>query len=806
MQIFRAALGAALVASSIAAPTRHERAANVPIGLFSRGEKPCAIAIPGYDAPYCDNTLSRAGTYKIVEKESLPLDKFDPTLDSGVGNPQVHEVRQAAKQKGAGALSKFKRCLGVHEDGKPFPTAAEWATYGTHGSYSDKLTCSIETGHHRSYISGPHSCAELCDLDENCQGFASNSPHCLMFNTPETYLLKGASAEYANRILADPTSNAVVTKAAKAGMGNLGPRMYFKSSLNSKDICQSASYFSKPCVPFDGYLWGEATEIDVSAMDDKLTWGSDDTEWLGTAPAEFKSTNVQANSIAALYAPGATYSAADPDCGCEYGKWTTGIKSGAAVGYGFYETKLKTTATEFSNVFWMQGEDAEINILKVTEADANSGKGKATVSWHCFDAQGSTESEESSEFEVDIANVVTAGLLFTEAKLEVIVNNVVVYTRDTPTCMQGKTMKPIFSVEAGNTLPTESATSDGEMTISYLRKWTPTVPAAGGADYLCDSVYSAGTTEGNVQGVWKTCNDKTYKDPTTSIPTAGSHCKHLGPYEGLAAGRHYEKGLCGLSALRKRQHKLLPPAEYSSDYRVRGEPSRGAEACDATDSCVAVHYYPPRLGANGVAQLGFSMLMGSGTTRTDEGSYGILFLRKNRVDDNCVDDDLADDFNKVCNERGRTSSKYWRCPVPIPGQTDNFYFREPAAYVASTKDYDEGGKMFPDLKAGYKTGYNSDLKKQNPVDIEATYAECKQFVLDSRAIMRKTYADSMTDTTEGEIPEHWLCNQFAWKADTSGQSKGRCAPMLYTTTSTEGSGQMDFSWDTWNYNGHNIKL
>jgi len=71
--------------------------------------------------------------------------------------------------------------------------------------------------------------------------------------------------------------------------------------------------------------------------------------------------------------------------------------------------------------------------------------------------------------------------------------------------------------------------------------------------------------------------------------------------------------------------------------------------------------------------------------------------------------------------------------------------------------------------------------------------------------MRTTYANSMTDTTEADIPEHWLCNQFAWKANPNG-GKGRCAPMLYTTTSTQGSGQMDFSWDTWNYNGHNIKL
>jgi len=588
--------------------------------------------------------------------------------------------------------------------------------------------------------------------------------------------------------MGNPDAGAQKTKASKAGKGTLGPRMYFKTSMNSQDVCQATTMIGKPCVPFDGYKWGTATAIDVSAMSNGLTWGTDDTAWLGTAPAEFKAENVGADTIVAKHDPSASYSEADPDCGCEYGKWTTGIKSGDLVGYGFYEAKLKTTAVEFSNVFWMQGEDSEINILKVSEANPNTGKGTATVSYHCFNSEGSTETEESTEFEVDYADVITAGLLYTEDKIEVIVNNVVRYSKDTPSCLKDKVMKPIFSLETGNTLPSESTTADGTMTIQYLKKWSPTVPTSN-EDYLCQSVYS-----GDSQ-TQKACTDSSFRGGT-----AASHCNHLGPYEGLAAGRHYDKGLCGLSVLRKKQHRLKPPLAYSTtDFRVRGDPSVGAAACDETDSCVALHYYPQRT-TNGVLEEGYSMLMGSGTTRTDEGTQGILFLRKTAVSDNCVDDDVNDDFTKVCNEKTRSGSKFYRCPVPIAGQAGKYHFRNmPDASVLKVLSDQEN---IPDLKIGYKVGDTG-----NKVSIPGTYAECKAMVMESRAAMRTKFAAD-TSVAESAIPEHWLCNEFQWKskATTDEPLAGECTPAMFSTTSTSATGQMDYAYDVWVINTHNIKI
>jgi len=773
MQFFRVALGAALVSAALAAPAREARANNVPITTLARNKEPCAILIPGYDAPICDNALTKPGTFGTTAVTKLPFDVYSSSTE----NLQQFEIRQNAKQNGAGGLSKFPQCKGFHEDGKPMPTLAEWQTHGTDEKFSDQLTCSIITGHHRSYISGPHSCAELCDLDESCMGFQTKTPHCTLFNIPESEFRagRGSSTTLAANFLANPDANPQVTSGNEAGKGTLGPRIYFKSSANSQDICQATSQIEKPCVPYDGYKWGTATAIDVTAMNSALTWGTDNTAWLGTAPAEFKAANVAAKTISAKYEPNAVYSAADPDCGCEYGKWTTGIKAGSLTGYGFYEAKLTSTALNYANVFWMQGETTEMNILKVND------DGKAKVSYHCFDDEGSTETEESAEFDVDLSGIVTAGFLFTEDKIEVIINNVVKYSKATPTCMQGATMKPIFSIEAADTLPEESSASDGVMTITYLRKWAPTVPTGNG-DYLCASVYDSGA---------KSCNDQ-----TSRAGTAGSHCKHLGPYEGLGAGMNFEKGLCGLSVLRKKQHRLQPPLEYAeTGMRVRGDPSVGGKACDETPSCVAVHYYPERT-VDGVYEAGFSMLMGSGTTRTDEGTHGILFLRKEAVDDACVDDDVTDDYRKVCNEKVKSNSKYYRCPVPKNDGTTNTYFRNmPDAF-----GLDDGGR--PNVKTNY-----ANAQGGNPVYLSSvTLAECKQMTNDASAHMRTAYAAQRSES-EDDIPVSWLCNSFGWKATPwVGEDVGQCSPMMFSTTSSESSGQFDYAWDTWITTLHNIKI
>ena len=87
-----------------------------------------------------------------------------------------------------------------------------------------------------------------------------------------------------------------------------------------------------------------------------------------------------------------------------------------------------------------------------------------------------------------------------------------------------------------------------------------------------------------------------------------------------------------------------------------------------------------------------------------------------------------------------------------------------------------------------------------------TLAECKQMTNDASAHMRTAYAAQRSES-EDDIPVSWLCNSFGWKATPwVGEDVGQCSPMMFSTTSSESSGQFDYAWDTWVTTLHNIKI
>jgi hypothetical protein len=801
MQPFYLALGATLLATALSAPTKTAIPASVPeielsidtltpemletdwedekrhrragVDLNSNGindylerhEEPCAILLDGYRAPICD---MRPSGYSVTEVTALPFAANDGTAASW----QMIKIENAVLQTGKGAKSKQADCEGIDEHGNTFPTAAEWASIDhVDNKYpGTKLMCAVTTGHHKSRISGAHSCAELCDMVPDCHSFTTKAPHCWLYNLKEENLHSSDAMVYSK-------------STNKQYKGTLQERTYFKAT----DTCESTAQVNYPCYPEDGFKWGTVTKNDVSTMSSALTWGTDETPWLGTAPAEFMAGNVGSNTIAAKYEPSASFSAADPDCGCEYGTWTTGIKSGAAVGYGVYEAKLTSTASEFTNAFWFQGASTEINVLKVNE------EGKATVSYHCFNDEGSTVSDESAEFDVDLTQDTTATLIFTADKIEVAINNVIVYDVATPACMQGVTMKPIFSIETGDELPTESVAADGTMTIDYFKTWADVSVPTNGGDYTCPSIYSDeySSDSRSVKCFADAVKKFSYAAATTTKaeklekPTVdGRKCGMMGPYQGLSAGINYAKGLCGMKPLRMEVHKMF--IESEQNFRIYGPPSVGGSKCDTMPGCNAIAYNVDEM---------YSMLFTSGTTRTDEATEYVLFLRKTENTPRTCPDELGSaEWRKVCHVRARSGSKFYRCPATVVDDATKKILRNQVTYDSTTG--------LPDRKTGFSDKTSAGITSKSVV-AGMTLEQCRQITEASHTSMMAHFA-SEKGVAVSEIPAEWGCNSFEYRAATPFQP-GYCSPTQFSTTS-DVAGQFNNLFNTWITTKHNVEI
>merc|ERR1719473_152154 len=141
---------------------------------------------------------------------------------------------------------------------------------------------------------------------------------------------------------------------------------------------------------------------------------------------------------------------------------------------------LSSTASNFVNSFWLQGDTTEINVLQVDET------GAASTSYYCYNDPDDQVMHTTPLPAVDLTANTTVALYYTADQIKVLVNGHVVHEIATPTCMQGGQMQVIWSVEGGaQTLPpvTGMASGDsfGAMSIQYVKKFQVKADASGDA-------------------------------------------------------------------------------------------------------------------------------------------------------------------------------------------------------------------------------------------------------------------------------------------------------------------------------------
>jgi hypothetical protein len=201
--------------------------------------------------------------------------------------------------------------------------------------------------------------------------------------------------------------------------------------------------------------------------------------WAGSAPGAFSSSLASASGgklqLDTMHSPAGSnkfdFPTTDADCGCSYDTYVTSMTSGkSAVGYGYYEATFSSSASQFVNAFWFQGDQSEINVLKVEN-------GVASVSWYCFADQNNQQTDTLTlpgTFDVGVDH--TATLHWTAEQFTILVDGEIKMQRATPSCLQGTQMKPIFSVEVGDNLPSTTGVaagaSFGKMTVNYFRSWS----------------------------------------------------------------------------------------------------------------------------------------------------------------------------------------------------------------------------------------------------------------------------------------------------------------------------------------------
>jgi len=350
--------------------------------------------------------------------------------------------------------------------------------------------------------SSPLHCGMLCDLNDECGGFSWAYGRCWL----------AASAGDTSGTATFQTRNSWHTyikssSALRAPGKVIGAVEASRFPVNSaSDMCDPFFTLGEPCT-LDAVA-GSSTNLvtkftnDFSGFEKSLTMSNGNT-WLGSAPSVFDTsltsfTNGVGLVLDTQHQPassGYTFPEADADCGCEYEDYVTSIAVGTASGYGFYEATLQSTADEFVSAFWLQGPQTEINVLKVEN-------GVATVSWFCFADADNQQSGTTVIEGVNLNDKTTATLHYTAEQITVLINGVIKYQVATPQCMQGAQMKPIFSVEVGDFLPSTSTVaagaSFGKMTVSYFRQWTSQYlvhnDADGGLQCVADTIAHPGVS------------------------------------------------------------------------------------------------------------------------------------------------------------------------------------------------------------------------------------------------------------------------------------------------------------------------
>jgi hypothetical protein len=378
--------------------------------------------------------------------------------------------------------------------------------------------------------STPEHCAILCNLGTECRGFSFIYGFCWLSYTSrrsdsDTKNVAAKKSVTYWKSVSDERDDLVVRNTG-------GPFQYQSRAMQmykSSAACDAYYSMDEPCT------WNIVAGTSKMMVTDTFSsgWSTslplDDGEggmWQGSAPSAFDFAMSPSRSLSSVsdgvltldtlhVGTESQFPTSDANCGCSYDTYVTSMYAAdVGVGYGYYEATFKSTAADFVNAFWFQGDASEVNVLKVEG-------GKATVSWHCFADQNNQESETitvDENFDVTVDH--TATFHWTNEQVTVLIDGKIKLQKATPSCMIGTTMKPLFSVEVGESLPSTTGVADGAsfgaMTVAYFRKWTTSyiadsaaVQCTGLGDF--DQQVFAGVVNGNTGG-------GLYKGPVPAAP------------------------------------------------------------------------------------------------------------------------------------------------------------------------------------------------------------------------------------------------------------------------------------------------
>lgn len=432
-------------------------------GVAKAGQPIChSNVLPGYSAPLCNAKIASS----LHGNNPFPIKVLNaPNPWDAIQSKSLYKLRTSWADTYENIMLKYTDKYGIRAWSLPDVPNADMGM--NEYAYWDP--------------SKPQDCAMLCDLDDACAGFTFKIGACYLAVDTATDAAAGCTTTVTNGMVTYwKTSSTQRTQCADSATGPV------PQAVSKCDAWYSAD---EPCT-YHAVAASTANMVEDEFADtanwDTLLALDESSNWMGSAPGAFDTSLVSASTNTlvldtAHIASGSTrftFPATDEDCGCSYDTYTSSMVAGkTAVGYGVYEATFSSSATNFVNAFWFQGDSTEINVLKV---EGNT----ATASLHCFadqDNQVADVTTISTSFDVSVDHTVT--LSFNKQEVTILIDGEIVMQKDTPNCLkvgntadgEALTMKPIFSVEVGETLPDVSGMADGEsfgsMAVKYFRSW-----------------------------------------------------------------------------------------------------------------------------------------------------------------------------------------------------------------------------------------------------------------------------------------------------------------------------------------------
>jgi hypothetical protein len=542
---------------------------------------PCySTLIPGYSVPLCNRKIQSKikfgyGNFGVFDlRTSDPYQKKHPSYQWKTKPDKANGIDGVAyTQEDMNSMSKKNGGDAVYQIPK------KMSDYGNAHLFADFQAMT------------PTHCALACDAVKECTGFSYKFMQCIFsennaglmrmgnnykWSSQEftTYWKSGSPARTSSKLVGQPSSDTIYQFPGLAR---------FKSSVN----CDVYFSLGEPCT-HDAIAVGTSFTSD-DRFDDLSSWdtlmplddGQDGT-WKGAAPGAFDASKATSNDALVLetehHDPAGSFTmpTSDEDCGCTFDTYVTSMVSAkTAVGYGVYEATLKSTASEFVNAFWMQGDTAEINVLKVED-------GVASVSWFCFADQANQVTKSYNVSGVDLSKDTTATLSWNQDMFTVLINGKIAVQEETHACLKDIVMKPIFSVEVGDKLPATdgvaAGASFGKMTVNYFRSWSATSLHKGNGKPSKTKV----TDENGISFYDRSQIEYECKGKVRSTDKAtGPDARRMGLYQGpVPAGKW--TAVCGMRLMASR--KIIGRQSKAVNIPACGQ------LCDDTPGCTIFQY------------------------------------------------------------------------------------------------------------------------------------------------------------------------------------------------------------------------